>query len=528
MNKLKKSFSFGGGETLELTCLEAADRFVTNVLSKNLKSENVRFPEHRIRLGVTPEGPVLSGKEREERGNQITEPEEKILYNTTLTELKGAECERAVWDYIISTPSDVRCATFMSYDNKMFLQYTGASNTTKIKKATAPDAQNPKEAEHSDGEKNEAQKTDKAQAPDAEKAQAPNAEKNVAPDAEKAKASGDEKNEAPDAEKAEAPGDEKNEALDAEKAQALYAEKGEAPVAKKVEALNGQAADAEKAKAPDAEKAKASDAKKAKAPDAEFPDAEKAKAPGDEKNEAPDAEKTEAPDAKKNEATAAEKAEAPEAQDAEKAEAPDAEKNEALDAEKAETPDAEKAEAPDANKSKAPDAKKAEVPDSEKAEAPGAEKIEDSDVSTTANKSTQTQDQDFKKVPKLKSNKSAKANKSTKNEDIGDNKCPEGRSDKSTQTKSARGKANKGPPITDNQEFDFVFLLGEYKTFVIFEVKASFNHGKGKWEEQLERAELFYKTIIKYIGDEDYKDWTFLPVAAFPNAPNIKEVNYFE
>ena len=450
MNKLKKSFSFGGGETLELTCLEAADRFVTNVLSKNLKSENVRFPEHRIRLGVTPEGPVLSGKEREERGNQITEPEEKILYNTTLTELKGAECERAVWDYIISTPSDVRCATFMSFDNKMFLQYTGASDTTKIKKATAPDAQNPKEAAHSDGEKNEAQKTDKAQAPDAEKAQAPNAEKKIAPDTEKAKA----------------PGDEKNEALDAEKA-------------------------------------KASDA---------------------EKNEAPDAEKTEAPDAKKN----AEKAKAPEAEDAEKAEAPDVEKNEALDAKKAEAPDAEKSKAPDAKKAEAPDSEKAEAPDSKKAEALDAEKVEDSDVSTTANKSTQTQDQDFKKVPKLKSNKSAKANKSTKNEDIGDNKCPEGRSDKSTQTKSARGKANKGPPITDNQEFDFVFLLGEYKTFVIFEVKASFNHGKGKWEEQLERAELFYKTIIKYIGDEDYKDWKFLPVAAFPNAPNIKEVNYFE
>ena len=371
MNKLKKSFSFVGGETLELTCLEAADRFVTNVLSKNLKSENVRFPEHRIRLGVTPEGPVLSGKEREERGNQITEPEEKILYNTTLTELKGAECERAVWDYIISTPSDVRCATFMSFDNKMFLQYTGASDTTKIKKATAPDAQNPKEAEHSDGEKNEAPETDKAQAPDAEKAEAP----------------------------------------DAEKAEAL---------------------------------------------------------------------------------------------------------------------DANKSKAPDAKKAVAPDSEKAEAPDSKKVEALDAEKVEDSGVSTTANKSTQTQDQDFKKVPKLKSNKSAKASKSTKNEDIGDNKCPEGRSDKSTQTKSARGKANKGPPITDNQEFDFVFLLGEYKTFVIFEVKASFNHGKGKWEEQLERAELFYKTIIKYIGDEDYKDWTFLPVAAFPNAPNIKEVNYFE
>ena len=266
MNKLKKSFSFGGGETLELTCLEAADRFVTNVLSKNLKSENVRFPEHRIRLGVTPEGPVLSGKEREERGNQITEPEEKILYNTTLTEFKGAECERAVWDYIISTPSDVRCATFMSYDNKMFLQFTGASATTKIKKATAPDAQNPEKAEHSDGEKNKAPETNKAQAPDAEKAQAPNAEKNVAPDAEKAKASDAEKTEAPDVEKTEFP--------DAEKALAPGDEKNEAP-------------DAEKTEAPDAKKNEATHAEKAKAPEAE--NAEKAEAPDVEKNEALDA-----------------------------------------------------------------------------------------------------------------------------------------------------------------------------------------------------------------------------------------------
>ena len=96
MNTLKKIFSFGGGETLELTCLEAADRFVKNVLSKNLESENLRFPEHRIRLGTTPEGPKLLKQELEERGNQITEPGEKILYNTHLTALKGAECERAV------------------------------------------------------------------------------------------------------------------------------------------------------------------------------------------------------------------------------------------------------------------------------------------------------------------------------------------------------------------------------------------------------------------------------------------------
>ena len=385
MNEVKKSFSFGGGETLELTCLEAADRFVKNVLSKNLESENVWFPEHIIRLGVTPEGPKLSEEKHEERGNQITEPREKILYNTYLTALKGNECEKAVWDYIIRTPSDVRCATFMSYDNKMFLQFTGASDTTKTE---APDAQN---------------------------------------------------------------------------------------------------LAAEKSKAPDAEKTEASDAKKVEASYTE-------------KTKASDAEKAEAPDAKKAEATNAKKAEA---QDAEKVEATDAEKTEALD----------------------------------------AEKVEDSDLSTTANKLTQidAEDEDLKKVPKIKAKKSANtqaheankpykamANKSTKDEDHGDNKCPDGRSHKATQTGSPRRKANKDPltALTDNQEFDFVFLLGEYKTFVVFEVKASFK-GTGNWKEQLERAELFYKTIIKYIGDEDYKDWTFLPVAAFPTATDIKQVIFF-
>ena len=440
MNKLKKSFSFGGGETIELTCLEAADRFVKNVLSKKLESENVRFPEHRIRLGTKPEGPKLPKQRLEERGNQITEPGEKKLFNHYLSDVKGKECEKAVWDYIIRTPSDVRCATFMSYDNKMFLQFTGASDTTETE---APDVQNP------DAEKTEAHYAEKDEAPDAEKAEAPDAKK---AEAEKAQASDTEKVEAPDPEKVEAP----------------YTEKAKAP-------------DAEKAKASDAEKTQASEPEKAEASDAE-------KAP---------------------------------------------------DTEKAKAPDAEKAKAPYAEKAEAPYAEKAKAPDDEKSKAPNAEKAEDSDVSTTSNKSTQTQDEDLKKVPKIKAKKSANtqaqranksskamANKCTKDEDYGDNKCPDGRSHKATQTKSARGKANKGPP-TDNQEFDFVFLLGEYKTFVVFEVKASFNHAKGKWEDQLKRAELFYKTIIKYIGDEDYKDWTFLPVAAFPNAPNIKQVIFF-
>ena len=472
MNELKKSFTCGGGETLELTCLEAADRFVKKVLSKNLKSENVRFPEHIFRRGTNPEGPKLLKQELEERGNQITEPGEKILYNTHLTALKGAECERAVWDYIISSPSNIRCATFMSYDNKMFLRFTGTPDTSETK--------------------------------------GNNAKTNEAPVTQKAM-----KEEAPDAIKEEAPGAEKEEAPDAIKEEAPDAVKEGTP-----DAVKEGASNAVKAGAPDAMKEGAPDAVKVGTPDAM-----KEGAPGSVEEGAPDAVKEGAPDDLKEGAPGAEKEGAP-------------------DAVKEGAPGAVKEGAPGAVKEGASGAVKEGAPDAVKEGDPDAEKYKAFDIGTTASKSTQTQDQDFKKVPKIKANKSAntqahvankpskaKANKSIKNQDQRGLKFPEGNSEKSTQTKNGRGKANKakGPANTDNQEFDFVFLLGEYKTFVIFEVKAqaSFNHGKGKWEEQLEKGEHFFKTIIKYIGDEDYKNWTYLPIAAFPKATDIKKVIFF-
>ena len=132
MNKLKKSFSFGGGETLELTCLEAADRFVKNVLSKNLESENVRFPEHRIRLGTTPEGPKLSPQELKDMADSKTDPKEKNDLNQCITNRKGAECEVLVWDYLMRTPESVRYSLFHGFKREMFLRFTTNAPTYNI------------------------------------------------------------------------------------------------------------------------------------------------------------------------------------------------------------------------------------------------------------------------------------------------------------------------------------------------------------------------------------------------------------
>ena len=132
MNKLKKYFSFGGGETIELTCLEAADRFVKNVLSKNLESENVRFPEHRIRLGTNPEGPKLSSQELEDMADNKTDLQERGNLKQLKGNIRGAECERLVWDYLMRTPESVRSSLFYGFKREMFLRFTTNDPTYNV------------------------------------------------------------------------------------------------------------------------------------------------------------------------------------------------------------------------------------------------------------------------------------------------------------------------------------------------------------------------------------------------------------
>ena len=132
MNELKKYFTFGGGETRELTCLEAADRFVKNVLSKNLESENVRFPEHRIRLGTNPEGPKLSSQELEDMADNKTDLQERGNLKQLKGNIRGAECERLVWDYLMRTPESVRSSLFYGFKREMFLRFTTNDPTYNV------------------------------------------------------------------------------------------------------------------------------------------------------------------------------------------------------------------------------------------------------------------------------------------------------------------------------------------------------------------------------------------------------------
>ena len=70
------------------------------------------------------------------------------------------------------------------------------------------------------------------------------------------------------------------------------------------------------------------------------------------------------------------------------------------------------------------------------------------------------------------------------------------------------------------QEFDFIIIFAEHKSYVHIDVKAAMKKADG-WVEQLERGEEF----IGYIGAAEFKGWQFIPVVAFPNAAKQSQVN---
>ena len=103
MNKHKTLFSFGGGETKVLTCYEASDWFVKNVLTINLEKENVRFPEEKIRFGINPEIPKHSVQELKDHGRKHLNKADSEKFGGFIGNYEGAECERIIWDYLIKT-----------------------------------------------------------------------------------------------------------------------------------------------------------------------------------------------------------------------------------------------------------------------------------------------------------------------------------------------------------------------------------------------------------------------------------------
>ena len=71
-------------------------------------------------------------------------------------------------------------------------------------------------------------------------------------------------------------------------------------------------------------------------------------------------------------------------------------------------------------------------------------------------------------------------------------------------------------------EFDFLLIVAEYKIVVCLEVKAGFLA-----RVRLEEGEYFYHEVLAAIGEDEYKDWEYIPVAVFPNAVCWNEVSYF-
>ena len=75
----------------------------------------------------------------------------------------------------------------------------------------------------------------------------------------------------------------------------------------------------------------------------------------------------------------------------------------------------------------------------------------------------------------------------------------------------------------EDQEFDFIVIFAEHRKYVHVEVKAGRKGAKG-WVEQLEKGRKFFTKLIDTIGVDEYKDWEYIPVGAFPNASTQSEV----
>ena len=84
---------------------------------------------------------------------------------------------------------------------------------------------------------------------------------------------------------------------------------------------------------------------------------------------------------------------------------------------------------------------------------------------------------------------------------------------------SSAGLSKKDKTVhhLDHQEFDFLVILPEYRAYCHLEVKAAVNVS-GSCIDQLERGKCFFKMVQEYLGEEEYKDWKFIPVSVFPNS----------
>ena len=72
-------------------------------------------------------------------------------------------------------------------------------------------------------------------------------------------------------------------------------------------------------------------------------------------------------------------------------------------------------------------------------------------------------------------------------------------------------------------DFDFLLIVAEYKIVVCLEVKVRPTVGL----ENLKRGEDFYHEVLAAIGEDEYKDWEYIPVVVFPNVVSKYQVSYF-
>ena len=68
----------------------------------------------------------------------------------------------------------------------------------------------------------------------------------------------------------------------------------------------------------------------------------------------------------------------------------------------------------------------------------------------------------------------------------------------------------------NQQEFDFLVIIPKYRAYCHLEVKAG--KAYGACIDQLKKGEDLFKMVQAYLGEEEYKDWKFIPVSVFPNS----------
>ena len=75
------------------------------------------------------------------------------------------------------------------------------------------------------------------------------------------------------------------------------------------------------------------------------------------------------------------------------------------------------------------------------------------------------------------------------------------------------------------REFDFLLIVAEYKIVVCLEVQA--NPALTRFLKYLKKGEDFYHEVLAAIGEDEYKDWEYIPVVVFPNVVSKYQVSYF-